>query len=70
NPKEFRVEVKSPKLSAIFIHDADSILPDSNMFCFRKTQEHLNVLFGVFNQEYFENFTNNLKDCFVSFPNC
>ena len=32
----------------LFKHDADSILPDSNMFCFRKTQEHLNVFLVVF----------------------
>ncbi|QEL39177.1 hypothetical protein BSR23_002975 [Vibrio parahaemolyticus] len=47
---------KSPKLSAIFIHDADSI------FAGLKFQEHLNVLFLVFViKTNIENFTNNNK---------
>ena len=44
------------------------------VFMIMKTQEHLNVLFGVFLMEYIENFTNKHssidKVCFVSFPNC
>ncbi|ROV55885.1 hypothetical protein EGH82_23685 [Vibrio ponticus] len=52
-------------MSAIFIHDADSILPDSNMFCLLKTVRQnprtLECVFVYSINEYFENFTNNNK---------